>query len=100
MSHASEPAGPPSSDMTSTSASGTGDQRFRLLVDAVLDYAIFMLDPGGHVVTWNTGAQRIYGYAAHEIVGRHFSRFYPADAVQRGWPLYELQEAQKHGRFE
>ena len=54
-----------------------GDQ-FALLVSGVVDYAIFMLDPAGRIVTWNEGAQRIKGYAAEEIIGRHFSVFYPA----------------------
>ncbi|MDQ4136253.1 MAG: PAS domain S-box protein, partial [Pseudomonadota bacterium] len=52
------------------------ERRFQLLVDAVADYAIFMLDPTGVVVSWNTGAQRIKGYEEREIVGQHFSRFY------------------------
>jgi PAS domain S-box-containing protein len=76
------------------------EERFRLIVESVIDYAIFMLDPRGHVVSWNAGAQRIKGYAADEIIGRHFSQFYPAEAVARGWPAYELQEAERVGRFE
>ena len=75
-------------------------ERFRLLVEGVIDYAIFMLDPGGRVLTWNAGAQRMKGYHAEEIIGQHFSRFYPPEAVQRGWPNYELQEAAEHGSFE
>src|SRR5262249_13027915 len=58
--------------------------RMRLLIDNVRDYAIFMLDPAGHVTTWNPGAQRIKGYEANEIVGRHFSTFYPADDIAAG----------------
>ena len=73
---------------------------FRLLVDRVQDYAIFALDPSGIVVSWNTGAQRIKGYAAEEIIGHHFSRFYPADAVRTGWPMTELENARRDGRFE
>jgi PAS domain S-box-containing protein len=76
------------------------EERFRLIVESVIDYAIFMLDPQGHIVSWNAGAQRIKGYAADEIIGRHFSDFYPAEAVARGWPSYELQEAERVGRFE
>ncbi|HEY3583542.1 MAG TPA: PAS domain S-box protein, partial [Casimicrobiaceae bacterium] len=76
------------------------EERFRLLVDGVVDYAIFMLDANGRVVTWNTGAQRISGYAADEIVGKHFSIFYPKDAVDSGWPEHELQMASTEGRYQ
>ena len=57
------------------------EERFRLLVESVRDYAIFMLDPTGHVLTWNAGAQRFKGYRAEEIIGSHFSRFYPPEAL-------------------
>src|SRR3954464_1459643 len=76
------------------------DELFRLLVEGVRDYAIFMLDPQGHVASWNRGAELIKGYRADEILGRHFSVFYPADAIARGWPDHELQIAQSEGRFE
>jgi PAS domain S-box-containing protein len=72
----------------------------RLLVDSTIDYAIFLLDPQGYVASWNAGAQRIKGYAAQDIVGRHFSVFYTEDVVARGWPDHELQEATRAGRFE
>jgi PAS domain S-box-containing protein len=72
----------------------------RLLVESTVDYAIFMLDVGGYVATWNRGAQRIKGYAAEEIIGQHFSVFYPEEAVARDWPAYELKEAARVGRFE
>jgi PAS domain S-box-containing protein len=72
----------------------------RLMVDAVVDYAIFMLDPQGIVTTWNSGASRIKGYAAKEIVGRHFSVFYPEEALARGLPAYELAIASATGRYE
>src|SRR6185436_16827824 len=62
------------------------EESFRLLVEGVQGYAIFMLDPQGQVITWNPGAQRIKGYQAEEIIGQHFSQFYTPDAVQRGWP--------------
>ena len=75
-------------------------ERFRLLVDGVLDYAIFMLDPGGLVLTWNAGAQRIKGYSAEEIIGQHFSRFYPSEALARSFPQTELRIAAAEGRFE
>ena len=76
------------------------DEQFRLLVDSVADYAIFMLDPGGHIITWNVGAERIKGYRAEEIIGEHFSKFYPDEALQRNWPEYELEVARAEGRFE
>jgi len=76
------------------------EERFRLLVDSVRDYAIFMLDPQGYVLTWNAGAERIKGYRAAEIVGCHFSRFYPPEALARGLPDHELEMAQRVGSFE
>lgn len=76
------------------------EERFRLMVSNVKDYAILMLDPEGRVVSWNEGAERIKGYRAEEIIGKHFSCFYPAEDVQNGKPTLELQEAAKHGRFE
>lgn len=77
-----------------------GTERFlQLLVGDVQDYAIFLLDPAGRVASWNTGARKIKGYERSEIVGRHFSAFYPPDAVARGWPDYELMMAARHGRF-
>ena len=75
-------------------------EQLRLLVHGTTDYAIFMLDPEGRVATWNPGAERIKGYPAGEIIGQHFSRFYPQDAVERGWPEHELAVAAAEGRFE
>ena len=72
----------------------------RLLVESVQDYAIFALDPGGHILSWNAGAQRFKGYTADEIIGRHFSIFYPPEKVAAGWPDHELKEAARVGRFE
>jgi formate hydrogenlyase transcriptional activator len=60
------------------------EERFRLLVEGARDYAIFMLDPEGRVATWNIGAERIKGYRAEEIVGEHFSKFYPQEMIERG----------------
>jgi PAS domain S-box-containing protein len=77
-----------------------GGERLRLLVESVEDYAIFVLDPQGHVETWNKGAQRIKGYATEEIVGRHFSVFYPPEDVASGKCEHELEEAGRGGRFE
>ena len=76
------------------------EERFRLLVTGVKDYAIFMLDPRGRVATWNEGAERIKGYAAEEIIGQHFSRFYPPAKVAERYPEYELEVAERVGRFE
>jgi PAS domain S-box-containing protein len=76
------------------------EESFRLLVDGVQDYAIFMLDPEGHVITWNAGAQRIKGYQPEDILGTHFSRFYPPDAIERGDPTAHLALAVRDGRVE
>jgi PAS domain S-box-containing protein len=76
------------------------EDSFRLLVESVKDYAIIMLDPTGHVASWNAGAERFKGYRAEEIIGKHFSCFYPAEAIQRGLPDQELKVAAKEGRFE
>ncbi len=76
------------------------EERSRLFIDAVQDYAIFMLDPEGCVSSWNTGAERIKGYKASEIIGQHFSRFYPEEEVRAGKPAWELEVATREGRFE
>jgi len=81
-------------------ADTTTEQRLQLLIDAVVDYGIFVLDPQGHVVSWNSGAQKLKGYTREEIVGQHFSRFYPPDSVASGWPQEELRLARQRGRFE
>jgi len=75
------------------------ERRFRLLVQGVTDYAIFMLDPDGRVTNWNTGAQRIKGYAAEEIVGAHFSDFYTPEDREAGLPGKALRTAEREGRF-
>ena len=59
-----------------------------------------MLDPQGHVASWNPGAERFKGYKADEIIGQHFSKFYPQEAIDRGWPAHELKVATAEGRFE
>ena len=74
--------------------------RYRLLVDAITDYAIYMLDPDGHVVSWNSGAERSKGYRESEILGSHFSRFYPEPERLAGQPGKALAEAAETGRFE
>jgi PAS domain S-box-containing protein len=76
------------------------EERFRLLVEGVKDYAIFMLDPYGHITTWNEGARRIKGYEAEEIVGEHFSVFYTDEDVERGHPEEELRVATAEGSYE
>ena len=73
---------------------------FRLLVESVKDYAIFMLDPAGYVTSWNSGAEKSKGYKAAEIIGQHFSRFYTAEDVAAGRPQHGLAVALKEGRFE
>jgi len=73
---------------------------YRLLVHSVTDYGIFLLDPAGYVASWNDGAQRIKGYLAEEIIGRHFSTFYPQEDIASGKPAMELEVAEREGRFE
>jgi PAS domain S-box-containing protein len=75
------------------------EERFRLLIESVQDYAIFMLSPAGIVTSWNVGAQRMKGYEAEEIIGQHFSRFYLAEDLERGKPKMELDVAAAEGRF-
>jgi PAS domain S-box-containing protein len=76
------------------------ERRFRLLVEAVADYAIFMLDPAGHIVNWNRGARHIKGYADEEIIGRHFSLFYTEEDRANGIPQQALATAARTGRYE
>jgi hypothetical protein len=75
-------------------------ERFRLLIDSVKDYAIFILDPNGCIDTWNAGAERIKGYSEKEILGRHFSIFYPPEASPAEKCAYELEVSAREGRFE
>jgi two-component system sensor kinase FixL len=75
------------------------DEHFRLLVEGINDYAIYLLDPEGRVVTWNRGAERIKGYKGEEVVGKHFSLFYPQEAVEQGWPEHELEVARTKVQF-
>jgi PAS domain S-box-containing protein len=77
-----------------------GGRVYQLMIDSVRDYAIFMLDPNGHVASWNKGAQRIKGYTADEIIGRHFSTFCGAEDIAAGKPQRELEIAIEEGRFE
>ncbi|MEP6905602.1 MAG: PAS domain S-box protein, partial [Gemmatimonadales bacterium] len=82
------------------SALSRSEERFRLMVQTVKDYGIFMLDTEGKVATWNEGAARIKGYTADEIIGQHFSRFYPLEEIARGKPDHELTVALREGRYE
>jgi PAS domain S-box-containing protein len=76
------------------------EERFRLLIEGVVDYAIFMLDPEGMVASWNAGAQRINGYAREEILGKHLSRFFTAEDIEAGRPWEEIAQARRDGRAE
>jgi PAS domain S-box-containing protein len=76
------------------------EERFRLLVGSIKDYAIFMLDPSGHVISWNAGAALTKGYTEHDIIGKHFSIFYPEEVAASGWPDKALELALRDGRFE
>lgn len=76
------------------------DQRFRLFAESLKDYALFMLDPRGHITTWNAGAHRMKGYTASEIIGQHFSKFYTGADKAAGKPAYELRVARSEGHVE
>ncbi|MEJ8572385.1 PAS domain S-box protein [Microbaculum marinum] len=76
------------------------ERRFRVLVEGVVDYALYMLDPSGIVINWNTGAERLKGYTVDEIVGHHFSKFYPKEDRARGIPARVLETAIREGRYE
>src|SRR6187402_197312 len=73
---------------------------YRLLVEQARDYALLLLDRDGRILSWNLGAQRLKGYAAEEIVGRHFSTFYTREAIESRWPEHELKVATAEGCFE
>jgi PAS domain S-box-containing protein len=94
-----------SGDASPTLPSATRDatdaeRLYRLLVSSVQDYAIFAMDPTGHILSWNAGAQRIKGYEPQEIIGRHFSAFYPPEDVAAGKTTWELEVAAREGRLE
>src|SRR3984957_2127938 len=76
------------------------ERRFRLLVEGVVDYAIYMLDPSGIIINWNAGAKRIKGYEADEVIGRHFQMFYPQEDREAGLPDRALNIAREKGKFE
>jgi len=79
---------------------GVDDLSFRVFIETVRDYALLMLDPTGHIVSWNPGAEAIKGWKAEEILGKHFSTFYPPESIERGLPAHELVVAAREGRFE
>jgi PAS domain S-box-containing protein len=86
--------------MTTSLSAESGVNRFELLVQSVTDYAIYLLDRTGVVVSWNAGAQRFKGYAQDEIIGQHFSRFYTEEDLAAGIPAHALRTAEEEGRFE
>ena len=95
------------SDQIPSSTSGGGrssrgitDEQYRLIVQSIKDYAVFMLDPNGRILSWNEGARLIKGYTGPEVLGHSFEIFYPAEAVADGFPKRELKEAARVGRFE
>ena len=86
--------------MTNSYMPGEADAKFKLLVDAVMDYALYMLDPEGRITTWNSGAQKAKGYSADEIIGQHFSCFFTQEDRNSGLPEQALRVAAQEGRFE
>jgi PAS domain S-box-containing protein len=76
------------------------EERYRMMIDVVKDYAIFRLDANGNIITWNEGAKNLKGYEPHEIIGKHFSVFYGPEDIKNGKPAWELNEAITHGRVE
>lgn len=74
-----------------TQRDGSDDSRYRLLIESITDYAIYMLDPAGHVTSWNPGAERFKGYSAEEVLGAHFSQFYTPEDREAGVPSAPLR---------
>jgi PAS domain S-box-containing protein len=99
LSNSSEPS-PAGSSFDQSLRLHEVEQHFAQLVAGVEDHAVFLLDPTGRVKSWNTGARRLKGYAAEEIIGQSFKRFYPKEALERGWPDEELRRAAKTGRIQ
>jgi PAS domain S-box-containing protein len=97
--YAKLPSQPMGDNGSTTSVLYRTAEQFHILVDSVEEYAIYMLDPNGNVVTWNTGAQKIKGYTAEEIIGKNFACFYSADDVAAGKPLLNLREAARRGHI-
>jgi len=91
---------PLSAPARGTSSQGISDEQYRLIVQSIKDYAVFMLSPEGRILSWNEGARLIKGYTTPEVLGRSFEIFYPQEAVNDGFPRRELKEAARVGRFE
>ncbi|HKE14622.1 MAG TPA: PAS domain-containing sensor histidine kinase [Kofleriaceae bacterium] len=91
---------PSETDESASSAILRSEDKWRLFVEAVKDYAIFILDPDGVISSWNAGAERVKGYTASEAMGRHFRMFYTAEAVAARHPEYELEVAKREGAYE
>jgi PAS domain S-box-containing protein len=91
------PSQPMSKKLSSSSALHETVEQFHILVDSVEEYAIYLLDPNGNIITWNTGAEKIKGYSAEEIIGKNFASFYTADDVAAGKPQRNLREAARRG---
>ena len=101
--HDSASGGQPSGSTYGSGSSyprGIPDEQYRLIVHSIKDYAVFMLNPEGRILSWNEGARLIKGYTAPEVLGRSFDIFYPKEAVADGFPKWELKEAARVGRFE
>src|ERR1700755_2934964 len=95
----SKRAKPGSSPKTDGKALADSERRFRLLVEGVVDYSIFMLDPNGIIINWNSGAERIKGYTAAEAIGQHFSIFYSPEDRAAGMPTRAIETARREGKF-
>src|SRR6267143_341808 len=91
------PSQPMPNNWSSSSALQDTAEQFHILVDSVEEYAIYLLDLNGNVITWNTGAQKIKGYSAEEIIGKNFASFYTAEDVAAGKPQRNLREASRRG---
>jgi PAS domain S-box-containing protein len=91
---------PPGSASGGTTGHGISDEQYRMIVQSIKDYAVFLLNPEGLIASWNEGARLIKGYTASEVIGRSFEIFYPPEAVADGFPKRELNEAARVGRFE
>src|SRR5690606_38332370 len=94
------PMSAPAQPSSATDLSLIELHRFRLLINAISDYAIYMLSPDGTIVSWNEGARRLKGYETQEIIGQHFSRFYGADDLETGMPARALHLAETTDKFE
>jgi len=90
----------PGADGSRSVAAGPVADELNLLIDGALDYAIYMIDPGGHVTIWNKGAERLKGWTEAEALGQHIALFYPHDQVEQGKPAHDLAVARAHGRLE